>query len=123
MLKVHMQIEVPEDINLGEFENWVDERCELLAHEVAAYAEHSTAFEDQSGVLRDSIRALKSKFKDGGWIVMVDVPHAHLVEFGHVKVLWGKRTYQMVPPKPFLRPAMDRVIAHAIELFRSGGEL
>ena len=33
--------------------------------------------------------------------------HGHLVEFGHAKVLWGKRTSERVEAKPFLRPAAD----------------
>ncbi len=31
--------------------------------------------------------------------------HGHLVEFGHNMVLWGERTDEKVPPKPFMRPA------------------
>lgn len=33
--------------------------------------------------------------------------HGHLVEYGHAKVLWGKRTDGFVKAKPFLRPAAD----------------
>jgi len=121
MLKANVRFEMPADINLAELENWVDANCETVAHEVAADAEHSAAFADQSGMLRDSIVARKSKFKDGGWIVLSDVPHAHLVEFGHVKVLWGRRTNEKVPPHPFMRPALDRAIGRAIALFQGAG--
>lgn len=33
--------------------------------------------------------------------------HGHLVEYGHAKVLWGKRTGEQVKGKPFMRPAAD----------------
>jgi len=33
--------------------------------------------------------------------------HGHLVEYGHDKILWGRRTSDRVPPHPFLRPAFD----------------
>ena len=33
--------------------------------------------------------------------------HGHLVEYGHEEVLFGKRTGRRVPPKPFMRPAVD----------------
>lgn len=33
--------------------------------------------------------------------------HAHLLEFGHALVAWGRSTSQRVKPYPFLRPAMD----------------
>ena len=35
-------------------------------------------------------------------------PHAHLVEFGHRKVLWGRETGGQVAGKPFLRPCGRR---------------
>ena len=121
MLKADVRVEIPDNINIAEIENWVDENCEIIAHEVAADAENSAAFADQSGMLRDSIRASKSKFKDGGWIVLSDAPHAHLIELGHVKVLWGRRTNEKVPPHPFLRPALDRAVARAVALFQGAG--
>lgn len=121
MLRANVRAEIPDNINLAEIENWVDDNCETIAHEVAADAGNSAAFVDQSGALRDSIVARKSKFKDGGWIVLSDVPHAHLVEFGHAKVLWGRQTNEKVPPHPFLRPALDRAIGRAVALFRGAG--
>lgn len=35
--------------------------------------------------------------------------HAHLVEFGHRLVAWGKPTGRMLKPQPFMRPALDAV--------------
>lgn len=37
--------------------------------------------------------------------------HGHLVEFGHIMVLWGKRTSRFVAPRPFLRPAAEETKA------------
>jgi len=36
---------------------------------------------------------------------------AHLIEFGHELVAWGRPTGQRVPPQPFLRPAADETVA------------
>ena len=36
-----------------------------------------------------------------------DGAHGHLVEFGHMKVLWGRRTGEVVEGKEFMRPAAD----------------
>jgi HK97 gp10 family phage protein len=61
--------------------------------------------------LRDTIR---SEFRDYGrkkvQVIGPEYPagaHGHLVEFGHAEVLWGKPTGRRVPPKPFMRPAVD----------------
>lgn len=52
------------------------------------------------GRLKKSIKAYKSKFKDGGWIVMAggfDAFYAWMVEFG----------VPGISPKPYLRPALE----------------
>lgn len=121
MLKADVRAEIPDNIDLAEIEMWVDDNCETLAHEVLVDAEHSDAYQDQSNMLRDSGEARKSKFKNGGWIVVFKAPHAHLIELGHVKVLWGRRTNEKVPPHPFLRPALDRAVARAVALFQGAG--
>jgi HK97 gp10 family phage protein len=80
---------------------------------IEAEAKSSTAFTDITGALRKSIRAVKSKYDEGGWIVKAGgraAPHAHLVEYGH----GGP---QPAPPHAFLRPAKDKVIRDAIRLF------
>lgn len=33
--------------------------------------------------------------------------HAHLLEFGHKLIAWGKETGKRVAPRPFMRPALD----------------
>ena len=53
------------------------------------------------GTLRDSIKAYKSKFKNGGWIVNAgdyNAYYASFVELGTKKMA----------PKPFLRPALHK---------------
>lgn len=139
MLKVNVRAEWPADIDLQEVFDWVNANCEVLANEVAADARASAAFQDYKGTpresaysrakwgpkakkLRKSIRVRKSKYLGGGYIVMSDAPHAHLVEFGHVLVRGGKR-YQggveigFVPAHPFLRPAVDKAWRRAMALF------
>jgi HK97 gp10 family phage protein len=65
--------------------------------------------------LRDSIFAVIGKKNDPSVVVGVDrkkAPHAHLVEFGHVNWIGGKRKNQKghkagkrVPAHPYMRPA------------------
>lgn len=122
----------------------VDEVLASAADQVADEARNSPAFRDYKGTdreprssakrwsrnaarLRRKIKAQKSKFEGGGYIVVARAPHAHLVEFGHAQVMGGKRkarrdrkTKQLIPagtvighvaPRPFLRPALDKVLA------------
>ena len=74
---------------------------------VAKTARETTAFKDQTGALRRSIRTEKSKFKDGGHLVKAggkgewgDARHFVPVELGH----GGKNP---APAHPFLRPALE----------------
>lgn len=96
----------------------VDQTLRETANEVAAEAKRTTAFRDKTGTLRGRIRVVKSKFPEGGWLVVADSPHAHLVERGHLLVLKGKggivRVVGHVTAKPFMRPAADRGKASAI---------
>jgi hypothetical protein len=111
------------------------ERVDDLLKDVAKFvrdeAKRTSAFADKTGNLRKSIGMRKSKFVDGGYIVKASGRnrtegadgargfHAYLVEFGHVKVLWGKRTGGRVKPYPFMRPALDRGISYAASKIRS----
>ncbi len=85
---------------------------------------------NHTGNLQLSIKAKKSKFKDGGWICMAGSDkghHAFIVEYGTEgprrpllkkvmkfeidgKVIFAKVVAKM-PAKPFMRPARDRVVA------------
>lgn len=110
------------DAQLGEIMAAVDQNLEETAQFVEREARISAAFRDKTGKLRKSIKLKKSKFEDGGWIVVARAPHAHLVEFGHVKFLWGRPTSGRVPPKPFLRPALEKGIRYAVGKFKGGGK-
>lgn len=119
---------------------FVDKHCMDLAAKVAARAKASSAFQDYKGTpreskyskanyskaekskLRKSIRVKKSKFTDGGAIVYSGAPHAWLVEFGHTLVIDGK-VVGKVPAHPYLRPAVDQVMAEAVAIVSSGGAL
>lgn len=91
----------------------IQENARKIAQLIAKEAKSSTSFKDQSGNLRKSIKAKKSRFEDGGYIVKAGgkgARQAHLVEFGY----GGPKP---APPKPFLRPALDKNINAAKEIF------
>jgi hypothetical protein len=143
MLKAEVRVEWPDEVNLQEVIDWVNANCETLANEIAVDAKASTAFQDYKGTprenaysrahwgkkskhLRKSITVRKSKFPGGGFIVMSNAPHAHLVELGHVLVHGGKRymggeEIGTVPAHPFLRPAVDKAWLRVMELFNTKG--
>lgn len=99
------------DIDPRQFEAelaaFINENCMEIAKQIARDAKATTAFKDVTGNLRKSIKAKKSKFPDGGAIVVATAPHAHLLEFGTSKM----------PKKAFLRPALDKNIAAARAMF------
>jgi len=115
------------EATLAEIAKAIDSNLEDTAMYVLNEAQTTTDFIDKTGNLRRSIRMKKSKFLNGGYIVIASGKHgsksrrgfhAHLVEFGHVEVLWGKPTGRRVAPKPFLRPALERGIKFATALLR-----
>lgn len=90
--------------------DYLDENAEKIAKEIAADAKANGPFKDKTGKLRRSIRAKKSKFEGGGWIVRMGgkgAMQAHLIEFGR----------KGAPAFPTLRPAKDRAIGLAKRLF------
>ena len=95
----------------------VDRALEAIAHRVADRARHSTAFNDTTHSapgykhLRQSIKVKKSKYEDGGWIVLATASHAGLVEYGHAMVTHDGRTIGHVPAHSFLRSAKNEVLA------------
>jgi hypothetical protein len=119
------------ETSLNEILEAVDGNLDQIATSVKADAIASAEFIDKTGNLRKSIRKRKSKFENGGYIVLARGKsnkndsegdkgyHAHLVEFGHVKVLWGKPTGERVPAHPFMRKALEKNIGLAVELFRN----
>ncbi len=94
----------------------IDKHLSDTADFVKNDAKATSVFADKSGNLRKSIKKRKSKFVNGGYIVVASGRntkgekgnHAHLIEYGHVKVLWGKETGERVPPYPFMRPAAEK---------------
>ena len=108
------------DAQLGDIMDAIDQNLEETAQFVEREAQASAAFQDKTGKLRKSIKLKESKFEDGGWIVQARAPHAHLVEYGHVAIPPGKLEGRRVPPKPFLRPALEKGIRHAVVKFKGG---
>ena len=86
----------------------INENAEIIAKQVRDDAKGSVKV--ITGNLKKGIRAKKSKYEDGGWIVLGTAPHSHLVEYGH----GGPRP---APPHPFLRPALDKNIEAARRQF------
>jgi HK97 gp10 family phage protein len=84
----------------------IDRGAKEVAENILRSAQASTSFKDKTGRLRSSIKMAKSKFKNGGYIVYADAPHAHLIEFGHKGGFGGG-----VGPKPFMRNALKKNIA------------
>lgn len=111
------------DAQLAEVIEAIDANLSEVATVVETSAKTTSAFIDRTGNLRDSIAKKKSKFPDGGYIVKASGGnrkkgyHAHLVEFGHIQIPPG--TIGRVPAHPFMRPALEFGIRHAIVLFRS----
>lgn len=106
------------DLQFADVMKAIDQNLEETADIVEREAQTTAAFQDKAGKLRKAIKKKKSKFADGGYIVQARAPHAHLVEFGHVKFLWGRPTGERVPPHPYLRPALEKGIRFAVAKFR-----
>lgn len=105
---------------LAENEEVLDEFLSKVADAIRDDARTTSDFIDKTRNLRRSIGKRKSKFPRGGYIVKASGRnraegadgakgfHAWLVEFGHVKVLWGRRTSERVRPHPFMSNAVKR---------------
>lgn len=108
------------DINaaLDEILAAVDADLSGIADYVEAEAKTTARFADKTGNLRKTIKKRKSKFPEGGYIVVATAPHAHLVEFGHA--MWVKGVYvkDHVKPRKFLRKAKEKGWREAIRRFR-----
>ena len=96
----------------------VDADLSGIADYVEAEAKTTAQFVDKTGNLRKTIKKRKSKFPEGGYIVVATAPHAHLVEFGHA--MWVKGVYvkDYVKPRKFLRQAKEKGWREAIRRFR-----
>ena len=129
MIQAHISIDNLDEgfqTSMNEVLDAIDGNGKEIAEFVTAEAQHTSAFIDRTGNLRKSIRMRKSKFENGGYIVMASGGigrgkgyHAHLVEFGHNQVPPGNLKGGRVAARPFMRPALDKGIRVAVELFRS----
>ena len=114
------------DYQLEEVVKAIEHNLNEVAQIVETDAKATSAFIDITGNLRDSIKKRKSRYEDGGYIVMASGRgkkkgyHAANVEFGHALIAWGnppKKTTR-VAPRPFMRPALEQGIRKAMELFK-----
>ena len=106
------------DAQLDEVMEAIDANLNEVAKVVLTAAKTTSAFSDKTGLLRSKISKKKSKFENGGYIIEAKAPHAHLVEYGHMLVFFGRVTGKRVPAHPFMRPAKEIGLRRAIELFR-----
>jgi len=107
------------DVALGDILEAIDKNLEAVADTVFQDAKATSAFRDRSGRLRRSIKLKKSKYKDAGYVVAATGNHAHLIEYGHVLIAWGRVTGKRVSARPYMRPAKEKGVRRAIELFRN----
>lgn len=106
------------DAAISEVMDAMDANLKDVAEYVEREAQTTLAYQDKTGNLRKKTKLRVSKFEDGGYIVQARQPHAHLVEYGHVLIAWGRPTGKRVPPHPFMRPALEKGIAYAVAKFR-----
>ena len=106
------------DAALDEILAAVDADLSGIADYVEAEAKTTARFADKTGNLRKTIKKRKSKFPEGGYIVVATAPHAHLVEFGHASWVKGEYVKDHVKPRKFLRTAKEKGWREAIRRFR-----
>ena len=106
------------DASIDEVMDAMDANLKDIAEYVEQEAQTTLAYQDKTGKLRKKTQLKVSKYEDGGYIVQARAPHAHLVEYGHVLVAWGRVTGKRVKPHPFLRPALEKGVVYAIMKLR-----
>lgn len=136
MIKASVRIDLG-GLDAGQFAGHVQRNVDALAEMVAAEARATTAFTDRSGKLRRSIKVRRLREGEEPVVIVgAFAPHAHLVEFGtqgprsnHGKAMpigadgaryggkgevsgWARKVARM-PALPFLRPALEKVLARA----------
>ena len=133
-VQVHIDFEPPKEI-----QDWVTENEERVALKVRDTAKKLSpqkgGFLDYKGTSRESnwsrqhnnpnmklrkkTGKRKSKFDEGGFIVMAQAPHAWLVEHGHDIVDWRtmKSTGKRAKPHPFLKTALTMTLSDARRIF------
>jgi len=107
---------VPADIGpiLDKLNEHIENNCMQLAQECAETAKGLVG--EKTGYLKKHIKAYRSRYEEGGAICYADAPHAWLVEFGHALIRNGQ-VIGHVPAHPFMRPAKEKVMARARQLF------
>ena len=104
---------------MEEVSGWADEITDAIAREaVKEIRRNAQQFNVLTGNLKKSIRKKKSRINRGEVIAGAMAPHAHLLEYGHLKVLWGNRTGEHVPGTHFVGKAEDVVRAQAVRIAR-----
>jgi len=112
-VRVNIDERVPQMVR-----DFVEANEEAVAKEIEENAKASSEFADKTGILRKRIKAKKSRYELGGWIVEARAPHAHLIEYGHELIDWRtNKRIGTVPPRSFLRTAKERAIASAMSKF------
>ena len=135
LVRAEARVELPANFDVPGLNAFVEMNLLRLAGEIMMEARASSAFSDETGRLRKSIKVQKVRL-DGEDAVTVRAtsPHAHLIEFGHNQVTRGKMYSKrgktpvrgpgeivgVVPAKPFLRPALLKVMAKYMAGFRAG---
>jgi len=113
------------DIAFDQIRKVIDKNCEEVANLVLNEAKTTAAFIDRSGTLRRSIKMYKASALGNGYIIEARGKkgdgswyQAASIEYGHVKMLWGHPTGERVSARPFMRPAAEKGIRRAVEIFR-----
>lgn len=105
---------------MEEVSGWADEITDAIAREaVREIRRNAQQFNVLTGNLKKSIRKKKSRINRGEVIAGAMAPHAHLLEYGHLKVLWGNRTGEHVPGTHFVGKAEDAIAQRAREIAES----
>jgi len=112
---------IPIEAIMQEVSGWADEIIDAAADAaVKEIRQNARArFGKVTGNLLRRIRKKKSKINKGQVLAGAFAPHAHLLEYGHLKVLWGHRTGEHVPGVPFVGPAEEAVKARLSEIAQS----
>ncbi|MBI9110295.1 HK97 gp10 family phage protein [Maridesulfovibrio ferrireducens] len=113
MLKANVDCSLLEfDQVTAELKAYLEDNCESLAHQIKDEAIRLCPIDD--GKMVKTIKVAKN---GDDYRVVVRDPKSHLVEFGHVVEDKNGNIVGHAQPKPFLRPAREKVIG---ELLRAG---
>jgi hypothetical protein len=117
MLKANFRDQLPTDDELVRLiSEHVDENMESIAADIATETRRRAP--KIKGLLIKSVRARRSKYEGGGYIVVVSAPHAPLVEYGHDIVDRHGVVRGRVRPHPFFRPAINAVTKRVRSQFK-----